>query len=333
MLRNREIKIFFAVSTSVCAVLSVICFFTSVIAGLAMSIASLLVLIMFWFFTKERYKKIDELSAYLKEVSNGRGFLDIRDNNEGELSILKNEIYKVTMMLSEQAEQLKNDKIYLADSISDISHQLKTPLTSMLVMADLLCNDNLPADKRIQFTLNIKSQLERLQWLVSSLLKLSKMDAGTICFKKEKLYLKDIINKAVQPLTIPADIKNISISVTGDDNSMIVTDMNWTTEAIVNILKNCIEHTGENGSITVSFSENSLYSEILITDNGEGISPEDLPYIFKRFYKGRNASDDSVGIGLAMAHSIVSHQEGNITVSSVKDKGTNFTLRFYKTIV
>ncbi|MDD4708371.1 MAG: HAMP domain-containing sensor histidine kinase [Firmicutes bacterium] len=285
------------------------------------------------YFTALRYREMEKLSGYLRRISGGDYSLDVRDNREGELSILKNEIYKVTLMLSRQSTLLQRDKIRLTDAISDISHQLKTPLTSMLVMTDLLSDAKLPEDKRIEFTLNIRIQLERMEWLVSSLLKLSKIDAETVRFKEDKVAVKDLVEKALGPLLIPMDIKEQSVIIDGDQTVSFTGDLNWTAEALVNILKNCVEHTPAGGTISVSFSENALFTEIIITDNGKGIPKGDIPYVFKRFYKGKDAGEESVGIGLAMAHSIITSQKGHINVSSDKGKGTRFHIKFYKQII
>lgn len=283
--------------------------------------------------TKWRYSEIERLSHYLRQISSGDLSLDVRDNYEGELSILKSEIYKVTRMLSEQRFELQQDKINLTNAISDISHQLKTPLTSMMVMTDLLSNSDLPEEKRSEFTHHIQKQIERIEWLVSSLLKLSKIDAGTVSFKKDTLLVGKLIEKALAPLLIPMDIKQQSIIIHGDDNVSFVGDLNWTVEALVNILKNCVEHTPESGNISISYAENALFTEIIMTDSGKGIPKEELPYLFHRFYKGKNASEDSIGIGLAMAHRIVTSQNGAIEVSSVVNQGTTFHLKFYKQII
>lgn len=281
-------------------------------------------------FTHWRYKEIEKLASYLRQITSGNYSLDVRDNQEGELSILKNDMYKVTLMLSEQKSQLKKEKVLLTDAISDISHQLKTPLTSMMMMADLLNNTKLPGEKRAEFIQSIRIQLERMEWLVSSLLKLSKIDAGTVLFKKDPISVKKLIEKAVEAVMIPMDIKEQTLSIEGEDIVSFIGDFNWTCEAIINILKNCVEHTPSGGAISISFSENVLFTEILITDNGGGISKEDIPYIFNRFYKGKNASEDSVGIGLAMANSIIKSQNGDIHVRSKLEKGTQFQLKFYR---
>lgn len=315
------------------AIGTIACFFIDITAGFITFSTLILMFIAFLLLTKWRYNQIEELSRYLKRIANGEYSLDIRDNNEGELSILKSEIYKVTVTLREQAELLKKDKLFLADSISDISHQLKTPITSMFVMADLLYDENLPQDKRLEFTENIRSQLERLQWLVSSLLKLSKIDVGTIEFEKENVNVKELISKAVEHLLIPMEIKEQTLEINGDENTQFIGDFNWSSEAVANIIKNCIEHTPCGGRIGINFSETPIYTMIKIFDNGVGIHKDDLPYIFNRFYKGKNSDKDSIGIGLAMSKSILQKQGSIIEVTSEKDKGTQFTIKIYKNIV
>ncbi|HWO74623.1 MAG TPA: HAMP domain-containing sensor histidine kinase [Bacillus sp. (in: firmicutes)] len=330
MLRNREIRTYLLIMCTVGVTGTILANLLSFFAGPFVFIISFALISTSVFFTRWRYKEIEKLSGYLRKIAAGDYSLDVRDNEEGELSILKNEIYKVTIMLSEQGEQLKKDKIRLMDAISDISHQLKTPLTSMMVMADLLSNPQLTTDKRIEFTRNIEIQLERIEWLVSSLLKLSKIDAGTVQFKKETVNVRELVSNSVEPLLIPMDIKDQTLLIEGEDSTRFIGDFNWSREALLNILKNCVEHTQKGGTISIRFEENALFTEIIIADNGKGIGKEDLPYIFKRFYKGKNASDDSVGIGLAMAHSIVTSQMGDIDVKSEQNIGTEFRIKFYK---
>lgn len=287
---------------------------------------------LFLFFTLYRYRQIERLSTYLKRIRQGEHSLDIRDNEEGELSILKNEIFKVTNMLSEYNEKLKNDKIVLADYIADISHQLKTPLTSMMVMIDLLKDENLPPEKRKQFISQISSQLKRIEWLVSSLLTISKLDAGVIEMKPTKVVARDLINAALEPILISLEIREITYEISGED-TVIYCDEYWTREAVLNILKNCMEHTGAGGRLDIEVSDNPLYSEIKISDTGVGIAREDLPHIFTRFYRGKNTSKNSVGIGLSMSRSIIRNQGGDITVQSQLGEGSEFCVRMYKTVV
>lgn len=333
LLRNKEIRIYIIFLTSVLIIATVACFFVNVISGIFALIALLLMTLLSLYFIKWRYGEMEKLTKYLRRIAGGEYSLDIRDNDEGELSILKSEIYKVTVTLYEQAELLKKDKVFLADSISDISHQLKTPITSMSVMTDLIRDESLPKDKRIEFTQNIRSQLERLQWLVESLLKLSKIDAGTIEFKKENVNVKRLINKATEHLLIPMEIKEQTLEISGHEDTKFTGDFNWSSEAITNIIKNCIEHTPFGGKLVIKFIETPVYTMIKILDNGDGIDKDDLPYIFNRFYKGKNARSESIGIGLAMSKSIIQNQGGIIEVTSEENRGTEFIVKIYKSIV
>lgn len=334
LLRNREIQYLLIIMLMIGAIgIILMALFSSILSAIILLVISILLITCTLIFTKWRYLEIKKLSTYLQQISSGDFRLDVRDNYEGELSILKSDIYKVTKMLSDQGTVLNEDKAKLTNAISDISHQLKTPLTSMMVMADLLEDPRLDNVRRAEFTRNLQVQLERMEWLVSSLLKLSKIDAGTILFKREKVLVASLIKSAVEPLLIPMDIKNQSLSIQGDEKATYMGDFKWTVEALINIIKNCVEHTLDGGEISILFSENPLFTEITISDNGKGIAKEDLPYIFKRFYKGKNASDDSVGIGLAMAHSIVTSQQGDIEVTSQEDIGTKFQIKFYKRVI
>jgi signal transduction histidine kinase len=332
ILRNKEFRMLLLLMSFIILAGVILAFFADPLAGVLVMAVSLSLGVLTVFYTGKRYKDIKELSGYLRRIAGGDYSLDIRDNAEGELSILKNDIYKVTLILSKQAELLKTEKEQLADALSDISHQLKTPLTSMLVMSELLSKSDLETAKRAEFTKNLKLQLERMEWLLTSLLKLSKLDAGTVEFKKEAISAAALVNQAVKPLLIPMELKEQKLIIEGEATVSFRGDFNWTSEAILNILKNCMEHTGIGGTVTVTYSENPLYTEFLITDNGSGISKEDLPFIFKRFYRGKNAGDESVGIGLAMAKSIVMGQNGDISVTSHLNEGTRFSIKFYKQV-
>jgi signal transduction histidine kinase len=330
MLRNKEFRLFLTGLSAILCIGALLGFWISLLAGTVVLLTGLLLGGCSIVYTVRRYKDIERLSGYLRKIYSGDYSLDIRDNVEGELSILKNEIYKVTLILSKQAELLKTEKEQLADAISDISHQLKTPLTSMTVMTDLLNKDNLAPEKRKEFTKNLELSLKRMEWLLTSLLKLAKLDAGTVKFKKELVEVGDLLGQVTRPLLIPMELKEQKLTVRGEAGITFLGDKGWTAEALINILKNCIEHTQNGGEITISFEENPIYTEIIIKDNGDGIDKEDLPFIFKRFYRGKNASEDSVGIGLAMAKSIITSQGGDVSVSSEKQEGSSFCVKFYK---
>lgn len=329
LIRNKEIKNLFLI---LILLLITEIFTVNMISpkcGIVVLVFGLINLSVQFFYTKRRYLEISLISEYLKRTNKGDYSLELRDNEEGELSILKNEIYKISVTLREQNNNLINEKLNLVKSLSDISHQIKTPLTSMTMMTDFLCDSNLPEEKHHEFAGIINNQIERLQWLVASLLKLSKLEAKATEFKKQMIEPKALIEKACMPLLIPIELKNQKLIIE-DDNNPIYCDLNWTSEALVNIIKNCVEHTPQYGQICISSFDNIFYTQITIKDNGYGIDKKDLPYIFDRFYKGKNSSKDSVGIGLAMAKSIIVSQGGSINALSIKEEGTEFIIRLYK---
>lgn len=276
------------------------------------------------------YKDIKDMTDYVYNSSEGRNFEMKNRNQEGQIGLLKTELIKMTNILKEKVELLNNEKIFLNEVISDISHQLKTPMTSLIILNDLMYED-LPKETKIEFLDKIKSQLNRMEWLIKSMLKLSKVEAKVIDFEKKEVKVSELIKKSISPSLIPMEIKNIELTVNGDENISYIGDINWSCEAIVNIIKNCVEHTDTNGKINISYEENPLYCEVVIKDSGEGIDKKDLPHIFKRFYKGKSSKDDSVGIGLAMAKSIIESQNGDIYVKSEKNKGSEFHIIFHKT--
>ena len=276
------------------------------------------------------YKDIKDMTDYVYNSSEGRNFEMKNRNQEGQIGLLKTELIKMTNILKEKVELLNNEKIFLNEVISDISHQLKTPMTSLIILNDLMYED-LPKETKIEFLDKIKSQLNRMEWLIKSILKLSKVEAKVIDFEKKEVKISELIKKSLSPSLMPMEIKNIELTVNGDENISYMGDINWSCEAFINIIKNCVEHTDINGKINISYEENPLYCEVVIKDSGEGIDKKDLPHIFKRFYKGKSSKDDSVGIGLAMAKSIIESQNGDIYVKSEKNKGSEFHIIFHKT--
>lgn len=290
---------------------------------------AILLLIIFLRYNNHKDKKIKEITNYIEEINKKNYKLDIEDNTEDELSILKNELYKTTVMLKEVAENSVNDKLNLKNSLSDISHQLKTPLTSILIMLDnILDNKDMEENIRNEFIKDIKREIINIKFLVEAILKLSKIDSNSVKFTKREVVLKEIITEAVKNVSMISELKNVQIKVIGNETDKITCDLKWQVEAITNILKNCIEHSKENSEIVVKYEQNNMYSEIEIKDFGIGIDKQDLPHIFERFYKGKNSSNESVGIGLALSKSIIENDNGYIGVYSELGKGTVFTIKY-----
>mgnify|MGYP000652374872 CR=1 FL=1 len=292
---------------------------------------AVIVLLIFVKYNKAKDKKLKEITKYIEEINNKNYKLDIEDNTEDELSILKNEVYKTTVMLKEVAENSVNDKINLKNSLSDISHQLKTPLTSMSVMVDnLMDNPEMDYKTRNDFIKDIRRELVNINFLVNSLLKLSKLDANSVHFIKKQVCVQEIINNAIKNVSILCDLKNINILVEENKNIKINCDFKWQVEALTNIIKNCIEHSKDNSKIEIHYEENSVYTKIEIKDHGIGINKQDLPHIFERFYKGKNSSNESNGIGLALAKSIIESNNGYIDVESEVGIGSLFIIKYFK---
>lgn len=302
-------------------------------AGLFVLGAMALFLLLHAIQMQKRRRCIQDLNRYLSLVCSGQYVLEVAENTEGELSILKNNLYKVIILLQTQNEQLKKDKLYLRDTLADISHQLKTPLTSMTVMTDLLREEK-KEEKRQEFIGIIEKQQEKMNWLVANLLKLSKLDAGTVEFHREEIAAGELVRRGIHPFLLTMELRDISyeISEAARPFSLYV-DIAWTVEAIGNIVKNCMEHMENGGRLTFSMTAGTLYDTIRIRDNGCGMDEEDCKHIFERFYRGKNAGGDSVGIGLALAHTILQKERGEILVKSEPGVGTEFELRFYKMVV
>lgn len=275
-------------------------------------------------------KNLNDIISYLKELNRGNYNLNIDLNKEGELSILKNEIYTTTVMLRKQAEKELQDKINLKDSLTNISHQLKTPLTSISLLVDNLLDEEIDTNTQKEFLLDIKNQIESINYLIIVLLKLSRFDANVVTFKEEKINVKNLLIDILKHIDIIREVKNIDIHITGDNASTLIGDYKWEYEAISNILKNCLEYTPENKNIYIKYRETNMYTEIIIEDEGPGMSKNEKNKIFERFYKGNNSNSNNFGIGLSLAKEIINKDNGKIKVESELNKGTTFKIRYYK---
>ncbi|MCM1058259.1 MAG: HAMP domain-containing histidine kinase [Firmicutes bacterium] len=278
--------------------------------------------------TCRRYRRIAQLAGDIDRLLHGDSQVALEKYAEGELNILQSEVYKMTVRLREQQQSLQDDKVYLADSLADISHQMRTPLTSINLLVSFLSEPDITEERRQKLSHELYELLGRIDWLIATLLKISRLDAGTARLKQEHIPLEELIQKGTAPLLVPLELRNQTLKVSAE--GMFFGDVSWTCEAIANIVKNCMEHTPEGGTIEVDAAENALYTEIIISDNGNGIQKEDLPHIFERFYKGKDSGDRSFGIGLALARKIITAQNGTVKAGNRMPKGARFTLRFYR---
>ena len=298
-----------------------------------MSFLTITIIILLILYIRYNHKKENDIKDIIKciEQINKKNYeLQIDSISEDELSILKNEIYKTTIMLKESAENSNKDKLNLKKSLEDISHQLKTPLTSILVMLDNIIEDpDMDINIRNDFIRDIKRNVVNINFLVQALLKLSKFDANTVHFIKKEYNLKNIVDESIKNVSTLCDLRNINIELTIKNDSKIICDSKWQIEAITNILKNSIDHSKDNQKVIINVENNNVYSTVEIIDFGDGISKKDISHIFERFYKGENATSDSIGIGLALAKTIIEEDNGNISVESNKT-GTKFTIKYFK---
>ena len=332
LLRNREIRL----QLIICAAITLVLFFAAfalsgITAALIVLLCGALVTIINGVFLGKRYARISEISENIDRVLHGQESIISGQGDEGELAVLTSEIQKMTVMLREQADKLIAEKIRLTDAIADMFHQMRTPITSMNIHLSLLSESDTDDQKKHELVRDLKKQTERLQWLTETLLKLSKIDAGTD-FRADPVNVRDLIRKASEPFLIPMELRGQELVIRASDESF-TGDLSWTCEALGNLIKNCMEHTPEGGRIVIEAFETSLFTQIIVQDTGEGFDPADLPHLFERFYRGRYSSEGSIGIGLALSRAIIARQNGTITAENASDGGARFVVKFYKSVI
>lgn len=302
-------------------------------------VMSVLFIICFCMYLRRRKKDIFELQDYMDKISRGNYELEINDNSEDELSSLKNSLYKIMVYMKEQADSARIKKVMLAQSVSDISHQLKTPLTSTQVLLDNL-NDNPDMDysTRKKFIYEALNQVNGMSWMIVSMLKLSRIDAGVVEFNNENISINKIIEEAVGNLEVIAEIKNVNIEKNIDNRNedelnksdiYIKGDYNWNREALQNIIKNAIEHSNDKGTVKINITDNDVYTAVYITNRGEKLSDKQQKQIFERYYSEAKYEDNSMGIGLPLAKAVIEKQGGYISVES-DDEETVFIVKYIK---
>lgn len=306
--------------------------FDSAAAALCALGAGLVLTGVHFFFAVRRYRRISALSDTLDSILHGSETVLFSDQREGELAILQSEIEKMTRRLREQSERLAEEKGRLKDAIADIFHQMRTPLTSMNLIASMLFEEELPYERRLSLARELRSLLSQLSWLCETLLKISKIDAGVAEFRQEPVEVKTLFKRAAAPLMIPIELRGQKL-VCSCGSERFTGDFDWSVEALGNLIKNCMEHTPPAGTLSLESSENPLYTQITVSDTGSGFDPGDLPHLFDRFYKGKTSGKDSVGIGLALSRMIIAEQNGTIIAENAPWGGARFVIRFYKAVV
>ena len=278
LLRNTEIKLSFGIYVF----LSVLAVGGAFLYDRRLLLPALLLCAVFTFIHMYciyiRYKRISKMSADIDRILHGDDSIRFENYSEGDIGLLQSEIYKMTVRLREQQSKLTEDKIYLADSLADISHQIRTPLTSINILVSMLSEPDLTYEKREQLIHKLYGLLSRIDWLITALLKMSKLDAGTIKFHSEDISIRDLLEKACMPVRVPMELRGQELIIEAEGD--ISCDVAWSCEAIGNIVKNCMEHTPEGGCISIKTEENAIYTMMVIEDTGTGFEKSDLENLF-----------------------------------------------------
>lgn len=282
------------------------------------------------YFTSRRYQKIDLLTKEVDQVLFQDQFTPISQYEEGELSILRTQIHKMNLKLQENQSALQKEKVHLVESLQDISHQVRTPLTTLFLLAERMKEEDLPVHRRRSLLQEEVRHLRQIDWLIGSLLKMAKLDADTAVFEKKKVLVEELLLKALDPLRIPLELRNQEVLLHLEPGASFQGDLSWSAEAVTNLMKNAMEHMEPGKKILVEARENVLFTEVVLKDQGPGIPEEGLPHLFERFYKGKNAKENSVGIGLALSRMILTKQNGTLKAENALEGGAKFTLRIYK---
>ncbi|MBL1226883.1 sensor histidine kinase [Enterococcus sp. BWR-S5] len=328
-LRNKEEKrFFFSLSF-----LSLLAISSNFLINRRAGVITLLICCAFsltiYLYNRTRYQKIEELTNQIDEMLHGNQRLELHAE-EGELAILSSQIAKMTVRLQEQSSSLKKEKEHLSSSLTDIAHQLRTPLTTLTMIGDFLSEPELSEQRRQELTRELLNMLKRMDQLITILLKIAKLEGQTVQYQPQKILIHELLTDSLQPFLIPLELKEMTVQLQGDHQAGLSIDASWTQEAIGNIIKNCIEHSEDGSILTLSYEQNALYTEITLSDTGKGIDSEDLPHIFERFYQGKNHHKNSFGVGLSLARMIITQQGGSLTAKNQQSGGALFTIRFYE---
>lgn len=306
--------------------------------------------VLFVLFSELRFREVTRLAMEVDEVLHAGRRIDFSDYREGDLAALKNQLSKMVATLRDTGMRLEEEKSALADALADVSHQIRTPLTAMSLMVPVIEKSADDAE-RTRALRALEGMIDRVGWLVSTLLKVAKVDAGAFRVQAVRVDARRMVKDALSPLAAALDLHDIACTIDASEGASFTGDAAWSAEALENVLKNCMEHTPSGGAIRVEVREDALACRIRVTDTGPGIAPEDLPHVFERFYRGKKAerpeqsadqpasaceggceprAAQGFGIGLALAQSLVSAQGGTLRASNAPEGGARFDMTFPK---
>lgn len=285
---------------------------------------------MFYLYVRKRQSRLQELENYMDRIARGQYDLELEDNSDDELSNLKNHLFKLTLMLREQEQDAKKKKVALAESVSDISHQLKTPLSSIQILLDnMVDNPDMDEDIKNKFIAECNRQVGGMNWMIVSMLKLSRLDADMVEFENKRFFVVDMIREAVDNLSVLAELRGLKVEYAPEmlQDITLCADYNWNREALQNIIKNALEHSDAGKNVTIAAKANDVYAEIMVINEGKPLSDKQKRQIFTRYYSEGKFEENSIGIGLPLAKAIIERQGGYLTVESNSEE-TKFILKY-----
>lgn len=315
------------------AAAAVFCMIFSPPCAAAVIVLSAVLFVLYEVLLSGRRKQVIQLCDNIDRILRGDDLINFDEYKEGELSVLSAEVHKMTIRLREQNASLLNEKQFAKEALEDISHQLRTPLTSVMMILGLMRSPGLTEKERLDYLRELYELLARMKWLIETMLSLSRIEADAVRFAADTVTCRELIERSAETVSVAAELKGVGIKTAIDGEPVFTGDLHYTSEAVVNLLKNAIEHTPEGGTITVTAKGNNLFSNIVIADSGEGIPENELPHIFERFYRSSEYTKNGYGIGLAFAKKVISAQKGSLKAANQKPKGAVFDIKFYNTVI
>ena len=315
------------------AALVIPCLFFSIPCSVMVAVASTVFLVFYEMLFAQRRSNVMKLCDDIDRILRSDDIISFDEYKEGELSVLSAEIHKMTIRLREQNAELQSEKQFAKEALEDISHQLRTPLTSVMMILGLMRSSELTEKERVEYLQDLYELLARMKWLIETMLSLSRIEADAVKFASDAVSCRELIERCIDTVSVTAELKGVEIRTEIDGNPEFTGDLHYTSEAVINLLKNAIEHTPEGGTVTMTAKSSSISAEITITDTGNGIPEMELPHIFERFYRSSEYTKNGFGIGLAFAKKVISAQDGSLKASNRKPHGAVFDITFYKTTI